>query len=278
MYGVFCMTVVQAYQHSLETLRHVANSPEVEAKWLLEHILEQPYPQLSLQTPLSQAQEEKLEHILQRRLEHEPLQYILGYGYFYDLKLELTPATLIPRPETEVLVYDALAYLKELPAPKVIDIGTGSGAIACALKKEYPAAQLWAGDISKAALAVARRNAEKLELAIHFRHSDLLAAFSDIQADVILANLPYLPQDDDAKLAPEVKKEPASALFAGDDGLALYRRFLQQLQEGRGLEVKVWLELDPRNVNHAAQLARQAGYTTTIKQDLVGRERFLILS
>lgn len=274
------MTVVQAYQHSLAALRHIANSPEVEAKWIVEHILEQPYAQLTLQATLTHTQEKKLEHILNRRLEHEPLQYILGYAYFYGLKLEVTPATLIPRPETEVLVYDALTYLKTLPRPIVVDIGTGSGAIACAIKAECPQAQLWASDISQSALAVAKRNAARLELAIHFRHSDLLAELRDIQVDVILANLPYLPQSDDAALAPEVQNEPASALFAGQDGLDVYRHFLAQLnthQETKDKKAKVWLELDPRNVQQAAEFAQHAGYATTIEKDLVGRERFLIL-
>lgn len=267
-------------------LSHVTDSPTAESRWILEELFQQPYAHITQPNRLNQAQQDRLEHILQRRLQREPLQYILGYAYFYGLKLEVSPSTLIPRPETEVLVHHALHYLQQHhpigdATPSLIDLGTGSGAIACAIKAEYPSAKVWAGDISHDALRVAQRNAARLELAIHFRHSDVLNNFKDIEADIILANLPYLPQKDSQSIAPEVQQEPDTALFAGEDGLDVYRRLLEQLAERHKngtRSTRVMLELDPRNVQQAAELATQAGYHSAISKDLLERERFLTLT
>jgi release factor glutamine methyltransferase len=175
-----------------------------------------------------------------RRQQHEPIQYITGEQEFYGLLLDVTPAVLIPRPETEHLVEAILARLpKDLPL-QIADIGTGSGAIAIALAVHLPQAEITALDLSPDALAVAAANARKHGVTnrVHIIQSDLLSAVSQNEApartqnfDAIVSNPPYIPESDRISLHPQVRDhEPAVALFAGPDGLNLYRRLIPQAQ------------------------------------------------
>ena len=171
--------------------------------------------------------------LIMRRLQHEPVQYILGKQEFYGLDFQVTPAVLIPRPETEHLVE---AVLKLLPADQpqaIADIGTGSGAIAIALAAHIPLAKITALDISLEALAVAEMNARRHNVAsrIKFVQSDLFEALSGEPAtfDAVVSNPPYVAEADRCTLAPEVRDyEPAAALFAGKTGLDVYRRLIPQ--------------------------------------------------
>jgi release factor glutamine methyltransferase len=201
-------------------------------------------------------QREQFEALLARRLAHEPAAYITGTREFAALDFEVTPDVLIPRPETELLVATAVEWAygrsprpSPFPGPDaatlqrmqnsgrtkddplhVVDIGTGSGAIAIALARALPAATVTATDVSWLALDVARRNAQRhgVERRIAFRHGDLLTPISDY-VDLIVANLPYVRAADWHSLAPEVRDhEPALALRAGDDGLAVIRALLRQ--------------------------------------------------
>jgi len=171
--------------------------------------------------------------LILRRLTNEPIQYITGEQEFFGLTLQVTPAVLIPRPETEALVE---AVLSELPpeAPlRILDIGTGSGAIAIALAHHLPQVHLTAIDLSATALEVATANAARHNLTrrIAFRTSDLLNALapSELVFDAIVSNPPYVPLADRETLHPQVRDfEPSSALFAGSDGLDIYRRLIPQ--------------------------------------------------
>ena len=204
----------------------LAHLLERDRAWLLAHPEEE----------LTAAQLRALVAMTERRAEREPLQYITGVQVFFGLSLRITPATLIPRPETEHLVEAVLAWaaaqLSESPKLKVLDVGTGSGAIAIALAKSLPDAEIVACDVSTAALAVARGNAERLGARVRFVESDLLAAFAEYPLfDVIAANPPYVPDLDGALLQAEVRDhEPHIALFGGADGLDLYRRLIPQAQ------------------------------------------------
>ena len=204
----------------------LAHLLERDRAWLLAHPEEE----------LTAAQLRALVAMTERRAEREPLQYITGVQEFFGLSLRITPATLIPRPETEHLVEAVLAWaaaqLSESPKLKVLDVGTGSGAIAIALAKSLPDAEIVACDVSTAALAVARGNAERLGARVRFVESDLLAAFAEYPLfDVIAANPPYVPDLDGALLQAEVRDhEPHIALFGGADGLDLYRRLIPQAQ------------------------------------------------
>jgi len=164
-----------------------------------------------------------------RRLNHEPIQYITGHQEFYGLRLKVTRAVLIPRPETELLVEAVLARIPHDLPTTLLDIGAGTGAIAIALAANLPQAAVTAVDISPAALAVAQGNidAHRLDGRVRLIQSDLLAALAGESFDAIVSNPPYVPTPDRPSLHPEVRDhEPHTALFAGHDGLDIYRRLI----------------------------------------------------
>jgi len=257
-------------------------SPEAEAAWLLTHLLGVSRAELGLLggESVDEADARTLEGWLARRERREPLQHILGFAPFYGLALRVTPAVLIPRPETEQLVEIALGQLGALAAPRVLDVGTGCGAIALALKHELPDALIMATDLSCAALEVAAANATALGYAVTFVEADLLAdpqveAFAR-EADLVTANLPYLPESDRDSLSPEVQADPPLAIFAGQDGLSQFKRLLPQAYAL--LKPGAWLiaELDPRNAETA--LASAADWASgQLRPDLLDRPRFVLL-
>ncbi len=167
--------------------------------------------------------------LLDRRQKGEPIQYITGETEFYGLPFRVTPDVLIPRPETEHLVEKIVELAPLFPKPRIVDVGTGSGAIAIALAHEWPRAAVTATDISEAALALARENAERIGFAsrIRFLSGNLLAPVSGEQFDFVVSNPPYVPSTDSDSLSVEVRDhEPHIALFAGNDGLEIYRRLI----------------------------------------------------
>jgi release factor glutamine methyltransferase len=169
---------------------------------------------------------------LHQRTEGKPTQYITGVQEFYGRDFRVTPDVLIPRPETEHLIEVALAHAntthREADALRILDIGTGSGAIAITLALETKACA-FATDISRAALSIATRNAHKLAASVIFLECDLGSAFADSSFDLVVSNPPYVPERDRPTLSREVRDhEPSLALFAGDDGLALYRRLIPE--------------------------------------------------
>jgi len=163
--------------------------------------------------------------LLRRRLDGEPVAYILGEREFFGLKFRVTPATLIPRPETELLVELALAHVR--PQGRVLDLGTGSGAIALAIAHARPDAQVTAVDISVAALDVARQNAHGLGgVNVHFLHSDWFAALDAACFDLIVSNPPYIAAGDPHLARGDLCFEPRTALASGTDGLDDIRRLI----------------------------------------------------
>jgi len=205
-----------------------------DAEVLLAHLLERDRAGLLAhpENELTTAQLAEFCAQVNRRAAREPLQYIMGVQEFFGLSLNVTPATLIPRPETEHLVETVLAWAATQHSAhlRVLDVGTGSGAIALALAKNLPNAEISASDVSTAALAVARSNATRLGATVRFVESDLLAAFVEHPLfDAIAANPPYVPDSDSAMLQAEVRDfEPRVALFGGGDGLDVYRRLIPQ--------------------------------------------------
>jgi release factor glutamine methyltransferase len=187
--------------------------------WLIAHLDETP----STDTAAA------LRGFVKRRFTGEPIQYIVGETEFYGLDFEINRDVLIPRPETEHLVEKAIALATGFAQPNILDVGTGSGAIAITLAQELPAAQVVATDIASSALAVARRNAVRHGVTerVKFVEGDLFGPVPGRQFDLIVSNPPYVPQTDRDSLAVEVRDfEPALALFAAADGLAIYRRLI----------------------------------------------------
>lgn len=206
--------------------------------------------------------------LVQRRAARVPLQHLLGTVEWGGLSLRTDARALIPRPETEELLQHALGALRGLGGPRVLDVGTGSGALALAIQARVPAAEVWATDLSADALALARENAARLGLTVRFRQGHLHAGLPG-PFDVLVSNPPYLPEGDRIGVQPEVTHDPDLALYSGVDGLDLARELLR---EARALvRGTVLLELDPRNVHRlAAELP-----SGEVLNDFSGRARFL---
>ncbi len=252
-------------------------SPESDATWLLEVVMDVSISEFILMSEkvLTDTQLEQLEGFVIRREAREPLQWIIGFTEFYGLKLEVGVGVLIPRFETERLVELVLEELPNMPA-KVVDIGTGTGAIALTLKAERPNLRLLATDINPTALELTRKNAASLSLELETFQTSILDGV-DRMFDAIVSNPPYLPASDDGTLDIEVQLEPKEALFSGMDGLNLAREIViaasQKLKSGGLLA----LELDPRNAaTLAADLEPSDWQDVRLEADLVGRERFVL--
>jgi len=224
-----------------EAIAEAAQSIKMrDAEVLLAHILQRDRPWLfaHIEESLSGEQLGAFRALTARRAAHVPLQHLVGEQEFFGLTLRVTRDTLIPRPETELLVEAVLSWIAEKSAAphalRILDLGTGTGAIAIALAKRLANAELTATDISPAALAIARENAARHHLAnrIKFVESDLLAALPDETFDIMVSNPPYVALADASTLAPEVRDhEPHLALFAGNDGLDMYRRLIPQVHK-----------------------------------------------
>ena len=206
--------------------------------------------------------------LVARREAREPVAYILGRRDFRRLTLHVDPRVLIPRPETELLVELGLTLA---PTADVVDVGTGSGAVALALKDERPDLRVRGTDINEDALAVARENGSRLGLDVEFAAADLL---DGRPADAVLANLPYVA--DGAELPPEIARyEPAGALFAGADGLDVVRRLIGAV-DPRAVRMLA-LEIGPEQAWPVARLVQDAGFgAVDILRDLAGSERVVV--
>jgi release factor glutamine methyltransferase len=216
---------------------------------------------------LSPAQAGAFRDFARRRTQREPVAYILGRKGFRRLELAVDPRVLIPRPETEHVVEAAL----DLPAgARVVDVGTGSGAIALALADERPDLRVVATDVSADALAVARANAARLGLAVEFFEGDLLEPVSG-PVDAVVSNPPYVRAGE--RLAPElIRYEPDVALYGGDEGLDVYRRLAPAAAEASfvAFEISGWLG------DAVSDLLRAEGFTTDVRKDLAGIDRVVV--
>jgi len=235
------------------------------------------------ETEVSAQQQEALDGLLARRYQREPLAYILGMREFYGINVVLTPAVLIPRPETEGLVEHALFMAMmgmESRELTIADVGTGSGAIAINLAIHLPAARIFAVDVADAVLDVAAYNirAHGVGARVKLSIGDMLEAVPE-PVDLIVANLPYIPTDRIPTLQPEVQQEPVLALDGGPDGLDLIRRLLIQAEDKLKPNGIILLEMDPEQIPVVQQLALQhfPEGSTSVEQDLAGMDRILTI-
>lgn len=223
-----------------------------------------------------------VDRMLTRREAGEPVQYVLGSADFYGLTLAVTPAVLIPRPETETVVEHALARIADVEAPWVLDIGTGSGAIALAIKDQRPDAEVFAVDVSPEALAVAAGNADRLRLGVTFVQADALRpAFADEVPPafaLVISNPPYVPESEAPTLQRELAHEPGTALFVPDrDPLVFYRALaghaLRLLTPGGWLVAETHADFG----RQVARLFTEAGLVgVEVAADLAGRDRVVV--
>ena len=237
----------RALSFGTSQLEGIAAQPRRDAELLLLRVIQRDraflltYPDAEI-TPEQQAQYEEW---LRRRAAHEPIQYILGEQEFWGLTFAVTPDVLIPRPETEHLVEALLERVPHDQPVRIADVGTGSGAIAVALAHSLQLAQVTALDISEAALAVARQNADTHQVADRVRllTSDLLSAVAGERFDAIVSNPPYVAEADRDSLEPQVRDyEPAMALFGGPSGFEVYERLIPQAREA--LQPDGWLLIE----------------------------------
>jgi release factor glutamine methyltransferase len=213
----------------------------------------------------------RLQAFIERRLQREPSAYIAGMREFFGLEFEVTPAVLIPRPETEVLVEIGLAELRARPSGVVVDVGTGSGCIAISVAANAREATIIATDVSPAALAVARRNATRYAANVTFTRGHLATAIA--HADVILANLPYIPSPVVETLDPEIRDwEPRCALDGGPDGLSLIRPLIADCAT-RLRPALLAMEVQDGQAEQVAALATAHGATTKVVKDYAGIDR-----
>lgn len=267
------MTIRSALARAANDLERAGvPSPRVDAEHLVAAATGLTRTQLYLEDrALTEEETRRLRELVSRRRSREPLAYVLGYWGFRRLTLKVDRRVLIPRPETEVLVERCLALLAGLDRPQVLDVGTGSGAIALAIADEHPGARVRAIDASADALAVAAENARTCGLEIELRHHDLRAGLPAGPYDLVVANPPYVPEAEIEALAPEVRDwEPRAAIADRGETDTVIRLGRDVLKSGGRLA----LETHWQAARGVARTLRENGYgPPRINEDLAGRER-----
>lgn len=277
------VTVGAGLASAAERLRATSDSPRADAQLLLAHALGTSRDWLVAHTDarMDPVLGERFEGYVRRRSCGEPVAYILQAAWFYGREFTVGPAVLVPRPETEHLIDEALAHLRGASgnSPRLLDIGSGSGAIACTLAAELQGAEVTGTEISPTALDIACENARRLGVAsrCEFILGDLAVPVRGRRFDAVLANLPYVPTAQIAPAPDPVSFEPRLALDGGDDGLDLYRRLLPGLAASLQPGGLVLLEAAPASMAALAALASDAfpNGTVSIGSDYAGLERFV---
>jgi release factor glutamine methyltransferase len=262
-------------------------NPRLEAEVLLQHALGFDRTQLyqRLRDDMPPDKEAAYHNLVWRRLCGEPTPYIIGRVDFYDIELALAPVAAIPRPETELLVDEALALagerLQDTPALTIVDLGTGCGAIALAIAAHLPSAQIIATDISPSALALAQGNAEMLgpTSPLRFLCGDLLEPLEQ-PVDIVVANLPYVRSDDWQRLPVDIRcYEPREALDGGPDGLQVIERLLRQapplLRSNAALLLEIGYDQGPPVVALTSEVFPKAA--VEVKKDLASLDRLVVI-
>ncbi len=251
-----------------------------EALLLLGHVLRWTEAQILAhpEEPLDTRDAERFETLLARRLAGEPIAYILGVKEFYGRSFAVDPRVLVPRPESEHLIETVLEI--DLPtSPTILDLGTGSGILACTLAAEIPGSRVVATDVSIGALSVARRNATSLGLGhrLHLVAADLATALTTRDFDLVVSNPPYIARSEAGDLSTEILDfEPHAALFAGVDGTAIHRRLLSELGE-LPPGTQLVLEIGADQGETLGQLAAGSPFELVeVRKDLAGRSRIAL--
>lgn len=271
------VTIGSALREARQELEGPSPTPRLDAEVLLMHAcgLDRGHLITRAETALTGEQRHRVDNLLARRKRGEPVAYIIGVREFWSMELNVSPAILIPRPETELLVEKALELIPPDAEWTIADLGTGSGAIALALAKERPKCRVIATDVSSTALDVAKSNVEKFDFHnIELRAGDWFAPLARESLDMIVSNPPYVRADDPHLQAGDVRHEPASALISGADGLDAIRHIALHAQEF--LKPGGWLLFEhgwDQTVT-VGEILRRHGYRDRVcHPDLAGRLR-----
>ena len=275
------MTVREALSGAVEQFEAAGlDDSRLDARLLLEHSLDRSTVWIYQhpETPLPTEANARFDSLIRRRLMGMPIAYLLGSREFYGRVFQVDARVLVPRPETEVLLEAALEYARETRVATVVDVGTGSGILAITLALEIPTCRVWAVDRSADALAVAGLNVDRHGVAdrVNLLLGDLLTPVS-LPADVIVANLPYVPTAEVDQLQREVRQEPRGALDGGSDGLDLYRRLLTEVPRVLSPRGALFFEIGDQQ-GAAARLIVQAvlpGHRVRVLRDLADRDRVI---
>jgi release factor glutamine methyltransferase len=258
-------------------------NPRLDAEVLLSHILgkERLYLYVHFDQPLEEAELSAFRSAVKQRAARLPVAYIIGLKEFMGLDFEVTPAVLIPRPDTEILVEAALSRLSAVDNPCILDLGTGSGAICISMLANLPTAKGVTVDISAEALSVAKGNADRhlVSERLTFCQGDLFAPVKGQVFAAIVSNPPYIPEADIVGLTPEVRQEPNLALMGGKDGLDFYRRIIQEGRNYLASNGFVAMEVGIGQAQLVAAMAEKTGVfkVDSIIKDYGGIERVVVL-
>ena len=279
------MKISQLLSWTQNQLRFSADDYSVEAEILIKHALkiDKVFLYSSLDVSTTEGDFQALNALVNRRVSGEPISYITGYREFYGLELMVSPAVLVPRQETESLVEKAIEFLQNNNTNgirTIVDVGTGSGAIAIAISSQLPLAKIYATDKYSSALAVARTNVKRQRARpnIQLIQCDLLSGLRE-KFDMIVSNLPYIPTDDIPQLPLEVQAEPIQALDGGSDGLALIARLIEQAPQYLKSHGYLCIEVSPQQVPDILSMAHSSmpDCTTEIIKDLYGNARIVAI-
>ena len=259
-------------------------NPRLDAEVLLSHILRKDrlYLYVNFDQPLEGTELAAFRAAVKKRAARLPVAYITGEKEFMGLDFQVTPAVLIPRPDTEILIEAALKILGSADSPRILDIGTGSGAICISMLVNLPSAEAVTVDISPEAILVAKSNAERhgVSQRLTFCQGDLFNPVKGQVFSAILSNPPYIPEADILTLTPEVRQEPNLALAGGKDGLDFYRRIIQEGRNYLAPHGFIAMEVGIGQARQVADLAEKSGYfiVSEIVKDYGGIERVVILT
>lgn len=263
-----------------ELLTKDIDNARFDADLLLAGVLDVPRDRLYLEggRTLSAQEETEYRNRILRRAGHEPLQYILKRQEFMGLSFYVDERALIPRADSEILVEKWLEIVQSAQAGsiKVVDLCTGSGALAVAMAYYYPAAKVVGTDLSPDALAVARKNAERLNVSVEWRQGDFTEPVRGETWDYVVTNPPYVAEEEYARCAPEIFREPGMAFLGGRDGLAFYRRLAAEKRTLLKPQGKILMEIGWDQANAVCRIFQGEGFQTRVFPDLGGRSRVVV--
>ena len=240
------MTIGEWLRHAKDALAESGcPDPQIDSRWIAEDTLGLSRSEMHFETErsLSPEEHERLEALLQRRVQGEPVQYLLHSACFMGLNFYVDSRVLIPRQDTETLVEAVIVALRQLEKPRMLDLCAGSGAIGLSVRTLVPGADVTLADCSRDALEVVRENARRLGVDVELRHGDLFRAVWHQKFDLIASNPPYIPTGDLPLLQREVQREPQLALDGGGDGLEFYRRIAADAPEHLNPGGSIYLEV-----------------------------------